>query len=545
MAMRNVPVRIKLMLGFGIVIILLMAISVMSWKVTEDLNGSTRVLVERDMKKLQLISDIRDLTNANARLTSELLLSGYQSQGTQARLSKMAGNRTAITAKLKLLDALVVRPEGRQLLAVLKQQRGDYVASFTYTIQMAQQGAEPAAVSSLYLNRVLPALETLHHTVDQFVSLQQRIFDDSRTAAEQAARKAETAIAIISLLALLMAVAVTVLITRALARPLQQMCEVMSRVETTGDLTLRVPVHGQDEVGQAAARFNRLMTALQTSLTNILHSAENVAAISASLSTAAQQVAQSSEAQSESAASMAAAVEQTTVSINVVADSAHETREISMQSGDIAQGGAATIQQILANIENIASAVNHAAGTVTEFEQLGNDVSKVVQVIKEVADQTNLLALNAAIEAARAGEAGLGFSVVADEVRKLAERTAQSTATIGTIVDSLLKGVSLAASDMGRAVDQVGQGVGLARHASSAMGEIDGGVNRIITVVNTISSSIREQGAASNDIAVNVERIAQMSEQNSSAAAQTADSALELVTLVTGMRDAVAQFRIA
>ena len=279
--MRNVPVRIKLMLGFGIVIMLLMAISVMSWKVTEDLNDSTQVLVERDMKKLQLISDIRDLTNANARLTSELLLSGYQSQGTPARLGKMAGNRAAITAKLKLLDTLVVRPEGRQLLAVLKQQRGAYVASFTHTIQMAQQGAEAAAVSSLYLNQVLPALETLHHTVDQFVSLQQRIFDDSRATAEHAARKAETAIAVISLLALLMAVVVTVLITRALARPLQQMCEVMSQVETTGDLTLRVPVHGQDEVGQAAARFNRLMTALQTSLTNILHSAENVAAISA------------------------------------------------------------------------------------------------------------------------------------------------------------------------------------------------------------------------------------------------------------------------
>lgn len=543
--MRNVPVRIKLMLGFGIVIMLLMAISVMSWKVTEDLNDSTQVLVERDMKKLQLISDIRDLTNANARLTSELLLSGYRSQGTQARLDEIAGNRTAITAKLKQLDALVVRPEGRQLLAVLKQQRSAYVATFTHTIQMAQQSAEPAAVSSLYLNEVLPALDTLHRTVDQLVALQQRIFDHSRTTAERAAREAETAIAIMSLLALLLASVVTVLITRALARPLQQMCDVMSQVETTGDLTLRVPVHGQDEVGQAAARFNRLMTALQASLTNILRSAENVAAISASLSTAAQQVAQSSEAQSESAASMAAAVEQTTVSINVVADSAHETREISMQSGDIAQGGAATIQQILANIENISSAVNHAAGTVTEFEQLGNDVSKVVQVIKEVADQTNLLALNAAIEAARAGEAGMGFSVVADEVRKLAERTAQSTATIGQIVDSLLKGVSLAANDMGRAVDQVEQGVGLARHASSAMSEIDGGVHRIITVVNTISSSIREQGAASNDIAVNVERIAQMSEQNSSAAAQTADSALELVTLVTGMRDAVAQFRIA
>ena len=266
--------------------------------------------------------------------------------------------------------------------------------------------------------------------------------------------------------------------------------------------------------------------------------------ISASLSTAAQQVAQSSEAQSESAASMAAAVEQTTVSINVVADSAHETREISMQSGDIAQGGAATIQQILANIENISSAVNHAAGTVTEFEQLGNDVSKVVQVIKEVADQTNLLALNAAIEAARAGELGRGFAVVADEVRKLSESTARSTGEITGVIDAVQQGLSNATADMISASQRVEYGVARVNDATGSMQQIHAGASAASEAVDGIARALQEESANLSQIQQRMDNVLQMVNNSAGSAGAVADSARRMDGLAHSLTAAVSRFKL-
>ena len=333
-------------------------------------------------------------------------------------------------------------------------------------------------------------------------------------------------------------------IIRSVTVPLNQMRSTITEVEKNGDFTRRIPVSADDEVGQTANSFNQLMSVLQQTLSQVLDSVTKVSGAALSLSAASGQVASSSSSQSEATSSMAAAVEQMTVSINHVSDSAREAVEISRKSGKLSTEGGEVIHQAASEMSQIAETVRHTAQAIEELDQHSNQISSIVQVIKEVADQTNLLALNAAIEAARAGEQGRGFAVVADEVRKLAERTTKATEEITQMIAAMQHSAKAAVSTMETAVDQVGGGVALANQAGSAIIQIKDGAEQVVGVVNDISSALAEQSSASNDIAAQVEKVAQMTEENSAAANESANAANNLQELANNMRTAVSRFKI-
>ena len=333
-------------------------------------------------------------------------------------------------------------------------------------------------------------------------------------------------------------------IIRSITGPLNQMRTTITEVEKSGDFTQRIPVHTEDEVGQTAKAFNQLMTALQQTLGQVLDSVAKVSDAAQSLSAASGQVATSSSSQSEATSAMAAAVEEMTVSINHVSDSAREAVEISRKSGKLSTEGGEIIHKAASEMSQIAETVRHTAQAIEELDQHSNQISSIVQVIKDVADQTNLLALNAAIEAARAGEQGRGFAVVADEVRKLAERTTKATEEITQMIAAMQHSAQAAVSTMETAVDQVSGGVALANQAGSAIIQIKDGAEQVVGVVNDISSALTEQSSASNDIAAQVEKVAQMTEENSAAAAETSSAANNLQELASDMRATVNRFKI-
>ncbi|MDR2679120.1 MAG: methyl-accepting chemotaxis protein, partial [Zoogloeaceae bacterium] len=193
---------------------------------------------------------------------------------------------------------------------------------------------------------------------------------------------------------------------------------------------------------------------------------------------------------------------------------------------------------------SIAASVGDASRVITELGEASKQISDVVQVIKEVADQTNLLALNAAIEAARAGEQGRGFAVVADEVRKLAERTAQSTVDIGTMIGKIQASANDAVTEMEKVVGQVSVGKELAESAGVVMASVREDADRVSNAVTEISSALKEQSQASQEIAKHVESIAQMTDENNAAASETSSNAHHLQEIAQKAGKAVEVFRI-
>ena len=310
-----------------------------------------------------------------------------------------------------------------------------------------------------------------------------------------------------------------------------------------GDLTGNFATAGADELHEAGNDFNAMADAFRKLLGRIQSDVGMLRGAAEQLSMSSQQISTSTGAQSDSASSMAASVEQMTVGVDNIARSAMDAQSYSTESDQVAEQGGRIVQDVVTEIQAIAETVNQSAAAVEALGQQSYQISAIVGTIKEIADQTNLLALNAAIEAARAGESGRGFAVVADEVRKLAERTAKSTQEIASMIEAIQAGTDTAVTSMKRGVERVASGVQQAQLAGGAISQVQSQSRQVRDAVVEISSALREQAAASTEIAQNVERIAQVAEQNNAAAQGNADTADNLRRLAETLSSEVARFR--
>jgi methyl-accepting chemotaxis protein len=310
-----------------------------------------------------------------------------------------------------------------------------------------------------------------------------------------------------------------------------------------GDLTVEFNTEGHDELHAAGRAFNEMAASLRTMLGRIQNDVLQLRSAAEELSTSSHQISVSTSAQSDSASSMAAAVEQMTVGVDHISRNAQDAQDCSRQSDAVAAEGSRIVGCVVGDIREIAETVNQTADAVEALGRQSEQISFIVGTIKDIADQTNLLALNAAIEAARAGEAGRGFAVVADEVRKLAERTAKSTQEIAGMISAIQSGTENAVGSMKRGVDRVASGVDQAQHAGSTIAEVQVQSQRVLVAVSEISVALREQAAASTEIAQNVERIAQMAEENNAAASNNAETAGGLRKLAETISQEVSRFR--
>ena len=316
--------------------------------------------------------------------------------------------------------------------------------------------------------------------------------------------------------------------------------EVVKQV-AAGDLSVEIPVANTDSTSLLAA-MKVMQSNLQKLIGEIQTNADMVASAAKKMTIAAEDVAWSSNQQSASSLEIAAAMEQLTVSINLMSDSANRAQTISGDSELLMNETSGVVSEAVNRIAKIATVVEQASQTVRTVGQESENVSKIVLVIKEVADQTNLLALNAAIEAARAGEQGRGFAVVADEVRKLAERTTQSTQEITTMISSMQSSARDAVTCIEDAVANVNEGVILTKRVGESVSRLGASSHEVKGVIIDVSSALREQNAASNEIARNVEQIAQTGERNSGAVGAVAKAATELQQLANSLTDSARHF---
>lgn len=458
-------------------------------------------------------------------------------------LGKTANKFTAqLYSELEIVDGLVKKTADPKLAEMSPKLLGlsaEYQKQFQAMIAAAiGQDRMMAAIS---VRKTAQSMETM--LKDFLEGMNERITNETAKTKSEISAISNFAL-LTGLIAIVIGSLLAFFIPRAITRPLNKMQAVITEVEKSRDLTRRITVDGHDEVGQTADAFNRLMTVLQNALGDILSNVSQVSDAAHKLSATANQVADSSSQQSEAASAMAATVEQVTVSINQVSESASDAQKISGKTGELSNQGGTIIHNAATEMMQIADSVRQTSTIIENLGQQSDQISSVVQVIKGLAEQTNLLALNAAIEAARAGEQGRGFAVVADEVRKLAERTSKATEEISAVIGAIQGYTRTAVSSMGTTASQVNGGVALAQQAGDAINQIKEGADHVIKVVNDISSALIEQSAASNNIATNVERVAQMSEANRASTGEAASAAKNMEKLADNMRDAVNQFKI-
>ncbi len=462
-------------------------------------------------------------------------------QAVEKSLDELSKN---ITKQLKDYEKLLSNPEDKKLLETNAGNFKVYIELLNNQLLPKSRKNEKDAANEVLVKQLAPLGTKIRQGFDDHLEFNKKLAaETTKDALARAAQGKAVSLATIVLGVTLIGL-LGFFLVKELRLRLNRLQAMMEQVNQTLDFTERLPISRMDELGSTAFAFNNLLDKLQSNLKSIAGGAQSVAAAANQMAATSTQVAQASQQQSEAASGMAATVEEMTVSINHVGDRAQEANRISSESGHLAASGELVIGQTAQGINQIATTVHEAAERIHELEQHSAQISNVVAVIKEVADQTNLLALNAAIEAARAGEQGRGFAVVADEVRKLAERTASSTQEIARTIETMRSSASEAVRSMEGAVAEVNQGVERAQEANQSIRQIGEGSRSAVGMVEEITTAIREQGTATNNIAIQVEKIAQMSEESSAAAEESARAARDLDRLAGEMHGIVVAYRL-
>jgi methyl-accepting chemotaxis protein len=461
----------------------------------------------------------------------------------KANADIVAGNKAEIDKNWEAYMATFMYDDEKALAAHYVETRGKFVEQFIKPSIAAMRAGDLDRLRELQRHGQ-ELYEPARKDMNALVELQQveatKIFKEN-DADFSTARSVSIALILV---AVLLGIGLGLSIIRGINVAVEDLRSVMTKMGQDGDLTVRVKAHSKDELGQSAVAFNGLIEGFANIIRQVTNNANTVSSSAANLAASSSQISIGSQMQSEAAASTAAAVEQITVSINSVADNADSVRKLSEQSLRQTQEGNQSVEAMVGEIASVQSAVNQIAVSVKEFVDSTHAIAGMTQQVKEIADQTNLLALNAAIEAARAGEQGRGFAVVADEVRKLAEKSAQSANEIDQVTSSLNKKsgdveatVQSGLRSLQATQDQAGRVSALLSQAGSSVEQSTHGVGDIAT-------SVGEQSIASTEIAKNVEKIAQMSEENHVAVKSNSDEVARLDQLARELQGAVARFRV-
>ena len=296
--------------------------------------------------------------------------------------------------------------------------------------------------------------------------------------------------------------------------------------------------------GSLLASAYRMQTGLRGMISAVKDQANQVEDMASALAVAAKQIAENVNQESDSVSSMASAIEEMSVSTAHISDQGGNAKQIADASRSSAEEGAQVVNKTVSGLLLTAQEIETASGEVSRLGEDATRIIDVVKVIKDIADQTNLLALNAAIEAARAGEQGRGFAVVADEVRKLAERTGNATNEINEMSGKISEVVGHALASMDKVVETTRQGVTDAESAQNSIAGIQQSFGEVASVIDDISAALAEQNVASNDLAKNTERVAQMSEENSGAAQSLLSLAHDLEDKAAQVKSAVGVFKV-
>jgi methyl-accepting chemotaxis protein len=340
------------------------------------------------------------------------------------------------------------------------------------------------------------------------------------------------------------AVTIGVLIARRVSGALSSI-ESRFQAISAGDLRIRIPVRGQDEIARLCQSTNRLLETLEGLIGKVVHVTHKVASASVQLSATAEEISKGTNVLTARASQAASAVEEMNATVGQVADSSGKAAGLAQETVATAKAGGAVVSETIAGMQHLSEAVTNSATIIEALGNSSDQIGAIVRTIEDIADQTNLLALNAAIEAARAGEAGRGFAVVADEVRKLAERTTKATKEIGDMIRQIQHDTRGAVESMQEGTRKVSVGVELANKTGEALAQIVQMVSQSADMIRHIAVASEEQSVATKQIAGDIDNVAQVTQESAAGAGESAKASQGLSQMAIELQDVVSIFQVS
>jgi len=515
----HISVRSKLMLGFGLVLVMTLLTTATGWT-------GLSALINR--------ADTLHSIAAGSNLTRELRITRLQ----VAAQSATVDNLYTVLARLdtQLASAREQVVTGDDMAKVDRQiDAAHQYRQALVELDQAQKAGNVEATNAL-LKRMADGGTTLLDMSDELTRSQTAQRDAAAASAKQWLASAAS-------LALLFSILAGFAITRQIVLPLHATLKIMDEV-AAGDLTHAHTVDRDDELGQLQNSLQRMTVGLRTLISGISDGVTQIANAAEQLSAVTEQTSAGVASQKIETDQVATAMNQMAATVQEVAHNAEQASEAASAADQQAREGDRVVNEAIKQIERLADEVGHSTEAMGQLKRESDKIGGVLDVIKSVAQQTNLLALNAAIEAARAGEAGRGFAVVADEVRSLAQRTQKSTEEIEQLIAGLQSGTQQVAAVMDNSRGLTESSVELTRRAGTSLESITRTVSTIQNMNQQIAAAAEQQSAVAEEINRSVMTVRDVSDQTSAASEETAASSVELARLGTHLQGLVRRFRV-
>ncbi|EEK81396.1 Methyl-accepting chemotaxis protein [Bacillus cereus ATCC 4342] len=402
---------------------------------------------------------------------------------------------------------------------------------------------------------------TVYKVIGDFTNYsneQAKLRDQSIKKIDQSSLQIEYVVFLSLVICIIAAIILAWWFSGKLVKPIQQIDSKLKELSSQeGDLTARLQVNSNDEIGTIATSFNKMLENLQHIINRVQKTSVEVQSASENMlektnisREATIKVQSSMSSLNESIQSQASSMEESStamddmaVSVQRIAESASSVTELAVATSEQANDGSSVIQKSVSQMTTIHDAVNATSEVVERLITHTKYIDTAVQSISNIAEQTNLLALNASIEAARAGEQGKGFAVVADEVRKLAEQSKTAATDINQLLHQIQQDTETASSMMSQGRSEAFEGIHVIREAGNSFTTIVEQVNKVSTQMQDISATAEEMAASAEEMNASLNNIASISTEVSSETAATAQSAEQKVITMNEMTQTAKQMK--
>ncbi len=518
-SLKSLSISSRLGLGFGCVLVLLMAVAAVGQLSVGKVNDQMQLITGVGANKAKLVNGMLDSVSAiGIQSRSAAMLNDIDPK--QAReqidavgktLKQYATQETALAELLTPANATAAEIKLLGEVQALGQKTRPELDS---AIKAADDGDTVSATLAL-MTRVAPIESAWRAKLAELIELQNTLNAEATVMAEQTQKNARWVGGLLVLLAIGLGGLIAWRITTSITAPIGRAVVVAERI-ANGDLTSQVEVRIHDETGRLLEAIAAMQERLRTLVGEIGQTADSILVASSEVASGNLDLSQRTEQTSHNLQSAANSLVDLTGTVSQSADSARQANQLASTASDAATRGGEVVSQVVRTMDTISAS--------------SRKIADIISVIDGIAFQTNILALNAAVEAARAGEQGRGFAVVAGEVRSLAGRSANAAREIKALI--------------GASVDQVQEGSTLVNHAGKTIEELVMSVRRVSDIMGEITAATQEQSQRIGHVSHSVGELEEMTQQNAALVEEGAAAADSLKDQAGRLTQMVGTFQL-
>ncbi|WP_293267999.1 methyl-accepting chemotaxis protein [Neptunomonas sp.] len=486
-----------------------------------------------------------------------VLFGAYNHSKTEESLRASLDKQTdAVMGRLALsLPAALWNYEQEQLIGLIESEvssnevKGGFIIDNDGKMVLGRMSNESGEIVEAELPSMESATKESRLTFDDSGTInavgQLIIIVDSSSIDDLLSKSMTRTLVQLTLMVLLLVAMVTFLLQRIVINPLNEVGSALNDISHgEGDLTRRLSVKREDEIGTVANHFNSFADKIQTLVQQVVSSTSQISLSVQELIDVAHTTNTGAQTQRSETEQAAAAAYQMSATASDISKNATQAAEAAQLADNESMNAKGIVANTLTSIDQLAREIEESVTAIHELESNVDSITAMVAVIQSIAGQTNLLALNAAIEAARAGDKGRGFAVVADEVRSLANKTQVTTEEIQQIINQLQSGAK-------NAVAVISNNKKSSVHTVQEVNNTDSSLNDIVTSVSTISdiniliaSASEQQTAVTEEVSKSITRITEVADNTAQGAMNTEETCTQLSNLVRQIEQQLGQFKI-